>query len=134
MQYRFGLTAVVGSLIILTLGASSYFRVASTDSVVRKLGDKKSKLSKSKEIPASETEITAGPRIEGTVGGEIEAERGEDAFVKFDNAEKRREKEEEERKKQEEEAQKEAEEKAKAAKDAAMEKAREARDKAEGRD
>lgn len=127
------MTAVVGSLILLTLGASSYFRVASTESAQRKLSDKRSRLSNTKEIPATETEVTAGPRIEGTVGGEIETERGEDAFVRFDNAEKRREKEEEERQKQEEEAKKEAEEKAKAAKDAAMDKAREARDKAEGR-
>lgn len=127
------MTAVVGSLILLTLGASSYFRIASTDSAQRKLSDKRSQLSNSRTIPASQTEVTAGPRIEGTVGGDIETERGQDAFVKFDNAEKRREKEEEERKKKEEEEKKEAEEKAKEAKDAAMDKAREARDKAEGR-
>ncbi|KAK9896786.1 hypothetical protein P389DRAFT_84135 [Cystobasidium minutum MCA 4210] len=131
--YRFGLTAVVGSLILLTLGASSYFRVASTDNAARKLSDKRTRLGNAREIPASQTEVTAGPRIEGKVGGDIEAEKGEDAFVKFDNAEKRKEKEEEERKKKEEEEKKAAEEKAKEAKDAAMEKAREARDKAEGR-
>jgi hypothetical protein len=124
---------VVGSLILVTLGASSYFQVAGTQRVERKVSDQSSHLKGAKTIPSSETEVTAGPRIEGQVGGEIEAQSGEDAFVKFDNAEKRREKEEEERKQKEEEEQKEKEEKAKEAKDAAMQKATEARDKAEGR-
>lgn len=133
-QYRFALTAVVGSLILTTLGASSYFRVASTDSVERKLAHKNTQLSNSREIPATETEQTAGPRIEGEVDGEITTQKGSDAFVLWENAEKKREKEEEERKKKEEEEKKKATEKAKEAKDAAMKKAEEARDKAEGRE
>jgi len=127
--YRFALTAVVGSCIVVTLGASNYY---SRDS---SLGSAADKLAKKNRAPVNvkHTEDAASPLIEGEVGGEFSAKPAEDAYVMFENEEKKKEKEEKERQEAEEKAKKEAEEKANKAKEEATEKAKAARDKAEGR-
>lgn len=127
--YRFALTAVVGSCILLTMGATNYYATGTTGTAAQKLSNIKG----APKTKARETESAAGPRIEGEVGGEIATQPGDDAYVKFENEEKKREEEEKKAKEEEEKKKQEAEEKAKKAKDAATEKAREARDKAEGK-
>lgn len=127
--YRFALTAVVGSCIVVTLGASNYY---SRDGALGSAADKLAQKNKS-PVNVKNTEDAASPLIEGQVGGEYSAKPAEDAYVMFENEEKKREKEEKARQEAEEKAKKEGEEKAKKAKQAATEKAEAARDKAEGR-
>lgn len=129
--YRFGLTAVVGSCILLTLGVSNYYQAGSIAGAAHKL--KQIKASPQVAVDQVHTEGAAGPKIAGTVKGDFETKEGDDAYVKFENVEKRK---EEERKKAEEVAEKKKEqdlEKAKAKKEEALEAAKEKRDKAEGR-
>lgn len=127
-QYRFGLTAIVGSCILLTMGATGYYSVHQTASPSQKLAAKSSP-----KVKSTLTEETAAPRVEGTVDGEIATESGTDAYVVFGNEEKKREQEEQRKKEEEEKKQKEEEEKAKEKRDEAEKKAKAARDKAEGR-
>ena len=129
--YRFALSIVVGTCIILTLGVTNYYQSGSIGSAAAKLAKIKSTTSATKE--STDTEKAAGPKFEGTVAGDFATTGGDDAYVKFENVEKKR---EEETKAKEEEDQKEreqAEGKAKEAKEKATQKAEAARDKAEGK-
>ena len=127
-QYRFGLTAVVGSCILLTLGASGYYTSNSTTAA-----QKLAKIKTNPKVTSEGTEQGASPRIAGEVEGEIGTQGGSDAYVVFENEEKKREEEEKKRKEEEEKQKKEQEEEAKQKKEQADNKAKEARDKAEGK-
>lgn len=110
--YRFGLTAVVGSFILLTLGATNYWAPKSSGALTT--GEKLKKLNDQQRGEATETEGPAsGLKIQGKLqGGPMESESGDDAFVKFVNVEEKRKKEEEERKKKEAEKAKQDEDEA----------------------
>lgn len=128
-QYRFALTAVVGSCILLTMGATNYFTSGSVGAAAAKLKTIKT----DKLTAAAESQEGDSPRKEGTVGGDISTDEGDDAYVKFTDEKK---KAEEEEKAKEEEAKKKKEEdekQAKAKKEEVEKKAKEARDKAEGK-
>ena len=127
--YRFALSIVVGLCIILTLGATNYYQSGSIDSAAGKLAN----IKKQHKVKATNTDPTAGPRIEGTVTGEIATQEGDDAYVKWENEEKKREEEEKAREEEEQQQREEAEEKARQANEKATEKAEAARNKAEGR-
>lgn len=104
--YRFGLTAVVGSLILLTLGATNYYAPKSEGAITT--GEKLQRL-REKETGETKTEGPAsGIKVKGKLpkGGSMESASGDDAFVKFTNVEEKKKKEEEERKKKEEEEKK----------------------------
>jgi len=128
--YRFALTAIVGTSIILTVGATNYYSAGASGTAAEKLARVKSASSDVKRI---ETEENASPRVEGKVGGDFSTEPGQDAYVVFENETKKAEEEEKKREEEEEAKKKENEEKAKAKKSAAEEKARAAKDKAEGK-
>ncbi|BGP23085.1 mitochondrial inner membrane protein 1 [Rhodotorula toruloides] len=105
-QYRFWLTSIVGGSILVSLAARGYYAadldLAKSESQVKKL-------------MASRPPDAIGTNPKGTsveLGG-MRAEKAEDAYVKFTNLEKEREKqkEEEEKAKKEEEKQKKEEQK-----------------------
>lgn len=122
------MTAVVGGCILLTLGASGYYTSNSTDAA-----KKLAKIKTSPKVSAEGTEQGASPRIAGKVEGEIGTEGGQDAYVVFENEEKKRQEEEKKRKEEEEQKKKKQDEEAQKKKEAADAKAKEARDKAEGK-
>jgi len=126
--YRFGLTAVVGSCILLTLGASGYY-TSNTTTAAQKLA----KIKSNPKVASESTDQSASPKIVGEVEGEISTEGGKDAYVVFENEEKKRQEEEKKRKEEEEKQKKQQEEEAQQKKEAADKKAKEARDKAEGK-
>ncbi|BGP38255.1 hypothetical protein JCM10449v2_002184 [Rhodotorula kratochvilovae] len=99
--YRFWLTSVVGGSILVSLAASNYYGSSSD------FAKREGQLNKLREgkPPAS-----ANPRGTSVELGDMKAEKASDAYVKFTNVEKEREKEEEERKKAEEEEEKRKEE------------------------
>lgn len=114
--YRFWLTAAVGSSIILTLAGTNYYDVSPSRSTQRGAGAKlaanvqKDAKQKAEEIRASAQGIKGTTPVEGKVGGDVVAQKGEESFVQLDNPKRRKEKEEEERKKKEEEERKKKEE------------------------
>ncbi|GAA5999448.1 DUF3429 domain-containing protein [Rhodotorula paludigena] len=120
--YRFWLTSVVGGSILVSLAAQGYYgssrEHAETDSQLKKLAEKKPP--KPANPPGTSVEL-----------GDMKAEKATDAYVKFTNVEKEREKqkEEEEKKKQEEQEKRKEEKKENARQDDLTERVKKAEDK-----
>ncbi|GAA6024441.1 hypothetical protein JCM10207_005762 [Rhodosporidiobolus poonsookiae] len=110
--YRFWLTSVVGGSILISLAAQGYY------SLDPNIARAESQLKEMKEGKAPSS-LPKGDKVQL---GEMRAEKATDAYVKFTNVEKEKQKEEEEKKKAEEEAQKKKEEEEEAAKQAELDK------------
>jgi len=103
--YRFWLTALVGSSLVVTLDATNYLGPGATFATTGR------RLTEVNQLAADEVEYAGGAGVgtvkRGTINGEVNAKETDQAYVKLTNVRK---KEEAERKQKEEEAQKAKEE------------------------
>jgi len=114
--YRFWLTAMVGSSILLTLGGTNYFgpgsKLATTG---RRLNEINQQAANNLASSQQSGEGKEGHIVKGKMGGDVDMSMTSDAYIKLTNVAK---KEEEEEKQKEEAEKKEKEEKANKEKEA----------------
>ncbi|GAA97729.1 uncharacterized protein L969DRAFT_55314 [Mixia osmundae IAM 14324] len=126
--YRFGLTAIVGSAILVSLGGANYF--GPDKGGPGSLTSQRLAEIRQREYPelANSEDAASGRAVTKKIGGDINAEKTKsgDAYVQFTNVPRQKEKEEEERKKAEEEEKKKQAEAAKEKKAAVEKKRKEA--------